>query len=88
MRINEEFQKNIFDNPSILENFVWNLYNWIFIYIIWYDNINLGEREVEEKYSIFLDWLIEDIEQKEFIYFFLNKKIEYLLNLLAYNVKL
>jgi hypothetical protein len=33
----------------------------IFIYIIWYDNINLGEREVEEKYSKFLDWLIEDI---------------------------
>jgi hypothetical protein len=25
MRINEEFQKNIFNNPSILDNFSWNL---------------------------------------------------------------
>jgi hypothetical protein len=39
------------------------------------DNINLSEREVEEKYSKFLDWLIEDIEQKESINININLQI-------------
>jgi hypothetical protein len=33
--------------------------------IIYYDNSYDYEKEIEEKYSKFLDWLIEDIEKKE-----------------------
>jgi len=40
MRINEEFQKNIFNNPSILENFIWNL------------NDDINEIEVKTGYNI------------------------------------
>jgi hypothetical protein len=40
--------------------------------IIYYDNSYDYEKEIEEKYSKFLDWLIEDIEKKESLKTFID----------------